>query len=107
MVEVIKLVMARGPSSGYNLNMKKCIYLMAPTHSSLSDDEMRSRISVLVSLGIPFENIKIYPDYQLHASSRLVLSDAKIVSHKQFTVNASRTESIRNIPSDTQKTIKY
>lgn len=46
---------------------------MAPTHSSLSDEEMRSRISVLISLGTPFENIiKTHPDRQPRVSSRLV-----------------------------------
>ena len=28
MVEVIKFVIERGPAYGYNLNMKKCVYLI-------------------------------------------------------------------------------
>ena len=52
--------------------MKKCIYLMAPTNSGLSQKEMSARINVLMSLCIPIENIKIHPNCQPHASSRVV-----------------------------------
>ena len=36
MVDVIEFVKSRGPSYGYNLNMKKSTYLMAPGASRLS-----------------------------------------------------------------------
>ena len=48
MVEVVKFVIDRGPVFGYNLNMKKCIYLMTPIHSGLLDEEMRLRINILM-----------------------------------------------------------
>ena len=35
MVKVIEFVIERGPAYGYHLNMKKCIYLMAPTAKKL------------------------------------------------------------------------
>ena len=38
MAKAIKFVIDRGPAFGYTLNMKKCIYLMAPTGEALSDD---------------------------------------------------------------------
>ena len=34
-VKVIEFVIERGPAYGYHLNMKKCIYLMAPTAKKL------------------------------------------------------------------------
>lgn len=40
MVNVIKFVMDRGPAFGYKLNMKKCVYLMVPTNSGLSQKKM-------------------------------------------------------------------
>ena len=64
MIKVIKFVMERGPIYGYHLNMKKCIYLMAPTNEYLSRSEMNKRINALMVLGLPTENIKIHPDCQ-------------------------------------------
>ena len=64
MIEVIKFVMERGPAYGYNLNMKKCVYLMAPVQSQMSQSEMNVRIHALVNLGIPIGNVKIHPECQ-------------------------------------------
>ena len=64
MIEVIKFMMARVPACGYRFNMKKCIYLMAPTTERLDYESLRPRVQLLTSLGIPFENIKIHPDCQ-------------------------------------------
>ena len=64
MAKVIKFVINRGPAFGYTLNMKKCIYLMAPTGEALSDDELDRRIATLTALGLPRENIRIHPDCQ-------------------------------------------
>ena len=61
MVDVIKFVKSRGPAYGYNLNMKKCIYLMAPGGNRLTQEEFLERINVLVSLGLPNDNIKVHP----------------------------------------------
>ena len=60
----LKFVIDRGPAFGYTLNMKKCIYLMAPTGEALSDDELDRRIATLMALGLPRENIRIRPDCQ-------------------------------------------
>jgi len=64
MVEVIKLRMDRDPACGYSLNMKKSVYLMAPSNDVISDEEMSLRIRALMTLGIPLENIKIHSDCQ-------------------------------------------
>ena len=61
MVDVIKFVKARGPAYGYNLNMKKSIYLMAPTRGRFSQQELIERINVLASLGLPIDVIKVHP----------------------------------------------
>ena len=61
MVDVIKFVKTRGPAYGYNLNMKKSIYLMAPTSRSFSQQELIERINVLARLGLPIDNIKVHP----------------------------------------------
>ena len=45
-----------------NLNMKKSTYLMAPGGSRLSKHEFFERINVLVSLGLPTDNIKVHPN---------------------------------------------
>ena len=45
---------------------------MTLTDSGLSQKEMSLRVNVLMSLGVPMENIKIHPDCQPHASSRVV-----------------------------------
>ena len=64
MVKVIEFVTERGPAFGYTLNMKKCIYLMAPTGKALTDDELNQKLGILTALGLPLENIKIHPDCQ-------------------------------------------
>ena len=61
MVDVINFVKARGPAYGYNLNMKKSIYLMAPSSECFSQQQLFERINVLASLGMPIENIKAHP----------------------------------------------
>ena len=61
MVDVIRFVKSRGPAYGYNLNMKKSTYLMAPGGSRLSQHELFERINVLVSLCLPIDNIKVHP----------------------------------------------
>ena len=75
MVEVIKFVLERGPAYGYNLNMKKSIYLMAPTAMKLSEHEIKRKTQVLNDLGAPTQNIKVHPDCQLNVSS--VLADER------------------------------
>ena len=64
MVDVIKFVKSRGPAYGYNLDMKKSTYLMAPGGSRLSQHEFFERINalVIVSLGLPTDNIKAHPN---------------------------------------------
>ena len=47
MVEAIEFVTERGPAFGYTLNMKKCIYLMAPTAKALTNDELDQRLAAL------------------------------------------------------------
>merc|ERR1711907_490244 len=64
MIEVIKFVMVRGPAYGYNLNMKKSVYLMAPLGRDISQRDLDVRIRALTNLGIPVDNIKIHPDCQ-------------------------------------------
>ena len=64
LVEVISFVIERGPAYGYNLSLKKSIYLMAPSSKRLSADELDRRIHVLNALGIPTQNIKVHPDCQ-------------------------------------------
>ena len=44
MIEVIKFVTRRGPAYGCNLNVKKCVYLMAPARSQTSQREMDVRL---------------------------------------------------------------
>ena len=68
MIEVIKFVLLRGPDYGYKFNMKKCVYLMAPSAHSLSDDELNDKIQLPMSLGLSVDNIKIHPDCQRDAS---------------------------------------
>ena len=72
MVKAIEFVIERGPAFGYTLNMKKCIYLMAPTAKALTDDELGQRLAVLTALGLPLENIKIHPDCQPQSPPDLV-----------------------------------
>ena len=73
MIEVIKFVMHRGPAYGYNLNMKKCIYLMAPLGRDISQRELDVRMHALINLGIPIENIKVHPDCQFSASPSITI----------------------------------
>ena len=68
MIEVIRFVMVRGPAYGYNLNMKKSVYLMAPLGRDISQRDLDVRIRALTNLGIPVDNIKIHPDCQSFAS---------------------------------------
>ena len=72
MAKAIEFVIERGPAFGYTLNMKKCIYLMAPTAKALTDDELGQRLAVLTALGLPLENIKIHPDCQPQSPPDLV-----------------------------------
>ena len=67
MVQVIKFVKDRGPAYGYNLNMKKCVYLMTPT-----TDELSRKLNALVELGIPVKNVKIQPDCQRDLPAHVV-----------------------------------
>ena len=60
-VDVSKFVKSRGPAYGYNLNMKKSIYLMALERRCLSCQELLERINFLVNLGLPIDNIKVHP----------------------------------------------
>ena len=57
------------------INMKKSIYLMAPTAMKLSEHETKRKIQVLNDLGVPTQNIKVHPDCQLNVSS--VLADER------------------------------
>ena len=65
MIEVIKFVMHRGPAYGYNLNMKKCVYLMAPLGRDMSQRELDVRLHALINFGIPIENIMRGRPYRL------------------------------------------
>ena len=58
----------RGPAYGYNLNMKKCVYLMAPLGRDISQRELDVRMHALINLGIPIVNIKVNPDCQFSVS---------------------------------------
>ena len=68
MIEVIRFVMVRGPAYGYNLNMKKSVYLMAPLGRDISQRDLDVRIRALTNLGIPVDNVKIHPDCQSFVS---------------------------------------
>ena len=63
-VDVTKLVIERGSACGYSLNVKKCVYLMAPTAKKLTIDELGSRLPALIALGAPAQNAKTHPDCQ-------------------------------------------
>ena len=102
MIEVIKFVLLRGPDYGYKLNMKKCVYLMAPSDHSLSDDELNDRVQLLMSLGLSASNIKIHPDCQRDVSC--VVRDRRaaewgfkvlgaFVGTDEFVVNALKQKS--------------
>ena len=69
MVQVIKFVRERGPAYGYNLNMDKSIYLMAPIGRDISQDELLYRVNLLMTLGLPIQNIKLHPQCQSFVSS--------------------------------------
>ena len=108
MVDVIRLVMQRGPAYGYNLNLKKSIYLMSPSTQRLSSDELHRRIRLLIDLGVPAQNIKIHPDCELGVSSALVDKRkaewgfkilGAYVGTDEFVMNAlqQKMESIRKI----------
>ena len=73
MIEVIRFVMVRGPAYGYNLNMKKSVYLMAPLGRDISQRDLDVRIRALTNLGIPVDNIKIHPDCQSFASPSVLV----------------------------------
>ena len=51
MVEVIKFVLERGPAYGYKLNVKKSVYLMAPTAMKPSAHEIERETQTLSELG--------------------------------------------------------
>ena len=115
MVEVIKFVLERGPAYGYNLNMKKSIYLMAPTAMKLSEHEIKRKIQVLNDLGVPTQNIKVHPDCQLNVSS--VLADERraewgikilgaYVGTDEYVVNALRCKMV-SIRKLTQTMLYY
>ena len=53
LVMVIEMNRDRGPAYGYSLNMKKSVYLMAPSNAVVSDEEMRLGIRALMTLGAP------------------------------------------------------
>ena len=72
MVKAIQFVIDKGPAYGYRLNMRKCTYLIAPTESKLTGDELNKKLEALTALGIPLENIKIHPDCQSGLSSDVV-----------------------------------
>ena len=71
MIQVIRFVMDRGPAYGYNLNMKKCVHLMAPFTRKISQRDLDVRLHALINMGIPIDNIKVHPDYQSFVSSVL------------------------------------
>ena len=61
LIETIKFILLRGPEYGYSrLNMKKCVYLMAPSAHSLSDDEVNDEVQLQMSLDLSIDNIKIF-----------------------------------------------
>ena len=68
MVHVIKFVRDVGPDYGYNLNMDKSIYLMAPIGRDISQDELFCRVNLLMTLGVPIQNIRVHPQCQSFVS---------------------------------------
>ena len=112
LVEVISFVIERGPAYGYNLSLKKSIYLMAPSSKRLSADELDRRIHVLnvlvLVLGAPTQSVKVHPDCQSGAPSALVAKRkaewgfkilGAYVGTDEFVMNAlqQKMESIRKI----------
>ena len=73
MIQVIRFVMDRGPAYGYNLNMKKCVHLMAPFTRKISQRDLDVRLHALINLGIPIDNIKVHPDCQSFVSSSVLV----------------------------------
>ena len=72
MVQAIEFVIERGPAYGYNLNMKKCVYLMAPTAKKHTVDELRTKLATLIAMGILAQKIKIHPDCQCGLPAEVV-----------------------------------
>jgi len=70
MVEIIEFVQLKGPNYGYNLNMDKCTYLLAPA-VTLDENELNRRLDIIMQLGFPRSNIKIHPDTQQGISREL------------------------------------
>ena len=69
-MQVLKFVSVRdrGPAYGYNLNMDKSIYLMAPIGRDISQDELFCRVKLLTTLGVPIQSIRVHPQCQSFVS---------------------------------------
>ena len=65
MAQAIKFVRDRGPAYGYNLNMDKSIYLMAPIGRDISQDELFCRVNLLTT---PIQSIRVHPQCQSFVS---------------------------------------
>ena len=70
MIEIIEFVQLNGPKYGYNLNMDKCTYLLAPA-VTLDENELNRRLDIIMQLGFPRSSIKIHPDTQQGISREL------------------------------------
>ena len=68
----------RGPAYGYNLNMDKSIYLMAPIGRDISQDELFHRVNILIGWAcVPIQNIKAHPQCQSFVSP-MVLTKRRV-----------------------------
>ena len=81
MYEVLRLLIQIGPSYGYILNLKKCVYLLARCDTNA---EAISRKNIIINLGFDPNNIRIHSDNGgLYINHGLKILGAWI-GHKDF-----------------------